>query len=401
MAEPWALTWPISAGSSPASSSAAVMATSVPPPSGIEPAGGHGVAAGAAAQDLAVDPRAALPGVLAFLEDQDARPFAGHPAVATAVERPAGLRSARPSSATCSRASAIRTRLSGWILESAPPVIITSARPRAMIRAASAIARFDEASASVIVLLGPWQSIRIEMWQASMLGRYFSSQIGSIIPIDSRPQTWKSKGLPFDDACSIAGASSSSSLEIRPAPRSMPIRVGIDAAVDQAGVGHGQLRRRDRELDVAGHVLLGSSAAPCGTWAGRTSSGRSRGSRRRRRWASPATRKASSGRTIPWPSDQRRPDAVRTIAQGCHQAQTGYDHSAFGTKHESLVDLRREQVTIVVKSGSAHSQSNRSTIIASKSKRGGINLTQHSNFSQTSWNIRSGQLRRLRPRSVA
>ena len=59
--------------------------------------------------------------------------------------------------------NAIRTRLSGWIFESAPPVIITSARPRAMIRAASAIARFDDASASVIVLLGPWQSIKIEM----------------------------------------------------------------------------------------------------------------------------------------------------------------------------------------------------------------------------------------------
>ena len=31
------------------------------------------------------------------------------------------------------------------------------------------------------------------MWQASMFGRYFSSQIGSIMPMDSRPQTWKSK----------------------------------------------------------------------------------------------------------------------------------------------------------------------------------------------------------------
>ena len=105
-------------------------------------------------------------------------------------------------------------------------MIITSARPRAMIRAASAIARFDDASASVMVLRGPWQSIRIEMWQASMLGKYFSSQIGSIIRIDSRPHIWKSNGLPFDEACSIAGASSSSSLEIKPAPRSMPMRVG-------------------------------------------------------------------------------------------------------------------------------------------------------------------------------
>ena len=74
----------------------------------------------------------------------------------------------------------MRTRLSGWIFESAPPVIITSARPRAMIRLASPMARLEAASASVIVLLGPWQSTRIEMWQASMLGRYFSSQIGGI-----------------------------------------------------------------------------------------------------------------------------------------------------------------------------------------------------------------------------
>ena len=81
-------------------------------------------------------------------------------------------------------------------MESAPPAIITSARPRPMIRVASAIARLAEASASVIVLLGPWQSSRIEMWQASMFGRYFSSQIGSIMPIDSRPQTWKSKSWP-------------------------------------------------------------------------------------------------------------------------------------------------------------------------------------------------------------
>jgi hypothetical protein len=57
----------------------------------------------------------------------------------------------------------IRIRLRGWILESAPPVIITSARPRAMIRAASPMARFEAASASVMVLLGPWQSIMIEM----------------------------------------------------------------------------------------------------------------------------------------------------------------------------------------------------------------------------------------------
>ena len=70
-------------------------------------------------------------------------------------------------------------------MESAPPVIITSARPRAMIRAASPIATFEAASASVMVLLGPWQSSKIEMWQASMFGKYLSSQMGVILPIPS------------------------------------------------------------------------------------------------------------------------------------------------------------------------------------------------------------------------
>ena len=81
----------------------------------------------------------------------------------------------------------MRTRLSGWIFESAPPVTITSARPRSMIRVASPMAISEAASASVIVLLGPWQSSRIEMWHASMFGRYLRSQRGSICGIPSRP----------------------------------------------------------------------------------------------------------------------------------------------------------------------------------------------------------------------
>ena len=113
-------------------------------------------------------------------------------------------------------------------------MIITSARPRAMIRAASAIARLDEASASVIVFEGPWQSIRIEMWQASMLGRYFSSQIGSIIRIDSRPHIWKSNGLPLAVACcdrrrelvELAGDQAGPQVDADPGR--------VDAAVDQA-----------------------------------------------------------------------------------------------------------------------------------------------------------------------
>ena len=94
------------------------------------------------------------------------------------------------------------------------------------------------------------------MWQASMFGRYFSSQIGAIMPIalaapGLEVEAPRSPARP----ASIAGASSSSSVEIRPAPRSTPIRVGIDAAVVQPGVDHGELGRGDAELDVAGHVL--------------------------------------------------------------------------------------------------------------------------------------------------
>ena len=158
----------------------------------------------------------------------------------------------------------IRTRLSGWIFESAPPVIITSARPRAMIRAASPIARFDAASASVIVLLGPWQSSRIEMWQASMFGRYFSSQIGSIMPIAlAAPDVVVEAPVGLRGRASIAGASSSSSVEIRPAPRSTPIRVGSTPPSARPASAMASCGRGDGELDVAGHVLEALAAAPC------------------------------------------------------------------------------------------------------------------------------------------
>ncbi len=53
----------------------------------------------------------------------------------------------------------------------------------------------------------------------------------------------------------MAGAISSSSLEIKPAPRSMPMRSRVDSAVSQAGVLNGQLCGRNGELDVARHVL--------------------------------------------------------------------------------------------------------------------------------------------------
>ena len=205
-----------------------------------------------------------------------------------------------------------------------------------MIRAASAIARFDEASASVIVLLGPWQSMRIEMWQASMLGRYFSSQIGSITPIDSRPQVWKSKLPVVAVACAIAGASSSSSVEISPAPRSMPIRVGSTPPPSSPASSDRELGRRDAELDVPGHVL---AALP------QVLDEPGLGQRRVLQeveiadlgaemvgQALDGERLQRPYRTLPL--DQGSPEAVGRVTQRSDQAQTGDDHAAFGTKHE-------------------------------------------------------------------
>ncbi len=193
----------------------------------------------------------------------------------------------------------IRTRLSGWILESAPPAIITSARPRPMIRDASAIARFDDASASVIVLLGPWQSIRMEIWQASMLGKYFSNQIGSIMPIDSRPQTWKSK-VRFcfegvrDCWCQFIELAGDQS-----GPQVDADSRRFDPAIHQARVGHGQLGRRDRQLDIACHVLLALPQLLCCTWEGRTFFRSKPRTSAATSLGRPATRNASRRRTTP------------------------------------------------------------------------------------------------------
>ena len=66
-------------------------------PSGSRPPAGSGVAAGAEAEDFAVDAGASGLGVLEFLDDQDAGAFAGDPAAAVAIEGAAGTgRVARP-----------------------------------------------------------------------------------------------------------------------------------------------------------------------------------------------------------------------------------------------------------------------------------------------------------------
>ena len=231
------------------------MAISVPPPSGRARRRGSRRSPNRSRAPRRGSGLAPPQGVFPLLEDQDAAPLAGH--------RPSRRRSngrhappGRPASATSWCRPSGRGTEGG---SSSRPRRRSSRRPcrRAMIRAASPMARFDDASASVIVLLGPWQSIRIEMWQASMFGRYFSSQIGSILGIPSRPQAWIverprcGRGLA-DGRCQLDPAS----VEIRPAPRSMPIRVGsTPAAPARRRPSPDCQRGRDAELDVAGHVL--------------------------------------------------------------------------------------------------------------------------------------------------
>ena len=116
---PWALTWPTSVGSSPASLSAARMAISVPNPRG-RARRRVGRRSPSRSRGLRRRPSPRGQGVLALFEDQDAGPFAGDPAVAADVERLAG-RAGSPRQCDIWSSRLIRTRLRGWILESAPP----------------------------------------------------------------------------------------------------------------------------------------------------------------------------------------------------------------------------------------------------------------------------------------
>ena len=99
------------------------------------------------------------------------------------------------------------------------------------MRNASPIARWDEASAQVIVLLGPIRPWTIVTWQASMFGRYFSSHSGVSRCIPSPPapphlSRSSTAGSPSLRAVSSAAASSSRSQEISPAPMLHPNRAG-------------------------------------------------------------------------------------------------------------------------------------------------------------------------------
>ena len=173
------------------------------------------------------------------------------------------------------------------------------------------------------------------MWQASMLGRYLSSQIGSIMPIDSRPQAWKSNTPDCGVAWPMAGASSSSSVEIKPAPRSMPTRAG-STPPDPDGIDEGQLGRRDAELDVSSHVLPALSQLFDELRLGQD---RCLEEVEMADFGSEVVRQAFHGKRLDGAHrtlalDQGTPESVGGITQRSDQAQTGYDHAAFGTKHE-------------------------------------------------------------------
>ena len=138
----------------------------------------------------------------------------------------------------------------------------------------------------------------------------------------------------------MAGANSSNSLEIRPAPRSIPIRVGstppstrpASATPSCAAVTASWMSRARyffvlcRAFQYLGRAEFFRSKLPD---LGAHVVGK------------PVDSECFERTNHSPPFGQGRPNTVRTIAQGCHQSQTGYDHAAFVTKHESLIDLRR------------------------------------------------------------
>src|SRR5439155_1353089 len=71
-----------------------------------------------------------------------------------------------------------RTRLKRLILLSAAPTSMKSAASRRRMRAASPRASRPATSLSVTELFGPWASRKIDVWQATMFGRYLSIQSG-------------------------------------------------------------------------------------------------------------------------------------------------------------------------------------------------------------------------------
>ena len=67
------------------------------------------------------------------------------------------------------------------------------------------MARWPAASAQVIVLDGPLSPWMIVTWQASMLGRYFSSHSGVSWFMPSMPHFFRSRSLPLRATCEGGG----------------------------------------------------------------------------------------------------------------------------------------------------------------------------------------------------
>ena len=182
----------------------------------------------------------------------------------------------------------------------------------------------------------------------------------------------------------MAGASSSSSVEIRPAPRSMPTRAGSTPPSIQAGVNASQLRRRDGKLDVPGHVLPALAQRLDKPRLGQAgvSGSRNDESRRRHRSDRPATGNASIGRTAPCPPTRDS------------QKRSGESPSGV-TRPRPVMTTRRweptmNDSTISARSGhwapSEHSglATDCPTIIAPSEASGGTKLTWPANFSLNS-----------------
>ena len=113
-------------------------------------------------------------------------------------------------------------------------------------------------------------------------------------------------------------------------------------------------------------------------------SGRSRGPRRRRRWAGrrPGTPRADARPPALRPAPPRRLSDDRP---GGDQAQSGDDDTAFGARHEKLIDPSQGSISMAVRSRGCPPESNSlpSLIIARASgiRAATLNPTQSSDFS--------------------
>ena len=303
-------------------------------PSGSSPPTGAGVAARAEAEDLAVDPGPAGQGVLALLEDQDARPLAGDPAVAGDVERPAGPRGLAPpvrhlvEQAHPDQAQRVDLGVGpagDHHVGPAPgddPGGLADRHVRGRLGLGDRVARplaveqdRDVAGQHVRqVLQEPDRRDLADPLAA--VGVVVERAVGLEAGVDRRGQLVQ---LGRDQA----GA------EVHADPGR------VDPAVDQPGVEDGQLGRGDRELDVAGHVLQALADRLPEPGDGQVLH---RLVVEVGDLAADVVGQAVDGEGPdladgPPALGQRRPERLDPDAQRRDEAQSGDDHSSFGTGH--------------------------------------------------------------------